>query len=62
MLVIHLLFIIFDEKRRLKACLLFPPIVAFFLAGNFPEWNLFPHYIFEHMISFQMIVCTDFFR
>jgi mannose-P-dolichol utilization defect protein 1 len=42
MMVIHALFIILDKDNRLKASLLFPPIVSFFLIGYYPEWNLFP--------------------
>lgn len=59
MMVIHVLFIILDKDNRLKASLLFPPIVAFFLIGYYPEWNLFPSHIFEHMIVFQMVICNS---
>jgi uncharacterized protein with PQ loop repeat len=58
MIVIHLLFIVIDEKRRTKALVLFPLTLGFFLAGYFPELGLFPTYIFESLITFQMVICT----
>lgn len=58
MLIIHLLFIALDQNNRLKASLLFPPIFGFFLIGYFPEWDLFPSYIFEHMIIVMVTLCT----
>lgn len=58
MIVIHGLFIVFDKQRRVKAMLLLPLVVAFFVAGYYPELGLFPNYIFENMITFQMVLCT----
>ena len=57
MLVIHLLFVILDKENRMKALALFPLIVGFFISGYFPELGWFPNYIFEHMITFQMVIC-----
>lgn len=61
MLLIQALFIVFDKERRVKAALLLVPLIAFFIAGYYPELNLFPTYIFENMIVFQIIVCTPYF-
>ena len=46
MLLIEALFIIFDRERRTKALLLLPLLLAFFVAGYYPELGLFPTYIF----------------
>jgi len=51
------LFVVFDKERRTKALLLLPPLIAFFVAGYYPEYGVFPTYIFENMIVFQIIMC-----
>jgi len=57
MLLIQALFVVFDKERRTKALLLLSPLIAFFVAGYYPEYGVFPTYIFENMIVFQIIMC-----
>lgn len=59
MLLIQALFIFFDKERKIKAAVTLLPLIAFFVAGHYPELGLIPTYIFENLIVFQVLVCKN---